>query len=415
VSRRRRAQRLLRQLAFAGLGWASAAAAQDGGGPSFSLSGFGTLGATWHAREGVEFRRDATQPSGTRGNEVSLEPDSILGVQATAVFTPALEATVQLMSRNTVDAGYRPQVAWVYLKFKPSENSAVRFGRLGIELYMQGDAADIGYANPTMRQTLVIAPARYDGIDAETTLPLGPGLLRVKGMVGLTAGRAEFGGDVFDTSGAFLRFGLVDYMVGDLTLRAGGGRLEQEHEVSSPGYAALVAGLAVTPNARELIDAISLEGRRFDYYTVAAAYDSGRWFWLASLGAASSPGLPTIHGFSAHAGRRFGRFAPYVSWYGQHTKGDFVRTGIPAGLSPATDALNAAADIAQSSSRYNHHGLALGMRYELSSQSALKLQVDRIRYRNSDNIIDPEAAAEPSWARRTRSLTVWSAALEFVF
>lgn len=394
-------------------GGGSAAAGDDAA--AIGLSGFGTLGAVWNDRAGTEFRRDISQPTGARGRQLSWAPDSLLGVQATARPGNGLEGAVQLISRNRIDAGYRPEVAWAFIKYSPAANLALRAGRLGIELYLQGDAADIGYANPTLRQPVVFIPRNYDGIDAETTLPVAGGLLRLKGMAGVTNGNSMYAGNVYDQSGSRLAAGLADLQWGGWTARLAGGRLTLAHELTGNGLEALRAALATTPNCARINDALAFENRRFDYLDLALAYDAGPWFGLADVTSIASPGWPTRYSYNAHAGYRLGKAAPYLAGYRRHSARATLPTGIPAGLSPATDALNFAAALAQGSSRFNETGVALGLRYELSMQTALKFQLDHIRYRNSENIVDAAAAAEPGETRGIRHLNLWSVALEFVF
>lgn len=390
-----------------------ALAADDG--PSLSLSGFGTLGVAYNDRAGTEFRRDISQLTGARGQHLSTTPDSMLGVQATARSGNELEGTLQLVSRYGIDGDYRPRVAWAYLKFMPAENTSLRAGRLGIEMYMQGDAADIGYANPTIRQPIVFIPRSHDGVDAETTLPIGNGFLRLKGMFGLCDGKSSSDGTVYDESGSILRAALADYMLGDMTMRLAGGRLTLKHELAGDGTEALRAALAAAPNGQRINSALSYKDRRFDYISLAVAYDSGPWFGLASTNAIASPDWPTMYSFNTHAGYRLGKTAPYLAWYGQRTATGTIQTGIPSGLSPATDALNVGAALAQGNTRFNQEGLAVGVRREISRQMAIKLQMDHIRYKNSENVIDPIASSEPVETRHARSLNLWSAALEFVF
>jgi hypothetical protein len=419
ASRRRRPGKRTRAplallLVLAGAGHSLPALADDRRTP-FALSGFGTLGAVYHASDNVEFRRDVAQPDGARGGQISFLPDSMLGVQATVQANPNVEATLQLLSRNSIDTAFRPQVSWAYLKFKPVENVSLRAGRLGIEMYIQGDSTEIGYANLPIRQPVAIFPRTQDGVDVETTLPLGAGTLRLKGSAGRAVGTLLSGPDPYDTGGSAIWCAMAEYAVDGWTGRISTGRLTLKNETSGALLDALRAALPAAPDGAAILSRISLKDRPIDYTSMALAYDSGPWQSIASYVVTSSPDWPHLQHFYGNAGYRIGKFTPYAAYYVRRSDRYTIPTGIPAGLSAATDALNEGAAQAQGGALVNQTGVALGMRYELTRTTALKLQFDRIRYRDPEAIIDPALALEPFASRPTRTLNLRSLALEFVF
>lgn len=383
--------------------------------PLVSLSGFGTLGAVYHKEDGVQFRRDISQPNGAESGRVSFVPDSMLGVQATATPNQNLEATLQLISRNSVDVSFRPQVSWAYLKLKPVDNVSLRAGRLGIEMYIQGDTTEIGYANLTIRQPVEIYPRSHDGVDAETSMPLGPGTLRLKGIVGRAVGKMLPGPDVYDTSGSSLWCAIAEYTQGGLTGRISTGRLTLKNETRGVLLDALRAALPATPNGGAILSRISLRNRPLDYTSVALAYDSGPFQSMASYVVTSSPDWPNLYDLYGHVGYRIGKFTPYAGYYVRRADRHTIPTGIPTGLSPTTDALNMGAAMAQGGALSNETGVSLGLRYELTRSTALKLQFDRIRYRDPKSIIDKTLDTTPFENRPTKSMKLLSVALEFVF
>jgi hypothetical protein len=383
--------------------------------PLVSFSGFGTLGAVYHNEDGVEFRRDVSQPDGAKGGQVSFLPDSMLGVQATAHPGPDLEATLQLLSRNSIDVNFRPQVSWAYVKYKPAENVSLRAGRLGIELYIQGDSADIGYANLPIRQSIVFYPRSCDGFDAETTVPLGAGTLRIKGMAGWAEGKLQSGGAPYDTGGSSIRGALVEYAQDGWTGRIATGRLTLKNETSGAVVDALRASLSMVPNGAAILDRMSLKNRPVDYTSIALAYDAGPLQSVASYTLVSSPRWPDMQSFYTNMGYRIDKITPYAAYYVKRADRQTIPTGIPTGLSAATDALNQYAALAQGGGVVNQSGITLGMRYELSRTMALKFQLDRIRYRDPDSIVDPTLSVAPVESRAVRSMNLRSLALEYIF
>lgn len=379
-----------------------------------SVSGFGTLGAVYHDLDGVEFRRDNSQPSGAKAQQLSLDNDSMLGLQLTARPSAQLEATVQLVSRHAID-GYSPQVSWAYAKYKPVEGVAIRAGRLGIEMYMQGDSAEIGYANLLVRQPMVFYPRSMDGLDVELVRPLADGTLRLKGMVGSVLGKLLTNGDPYDTKGSKMWGALVEYSQGGWVGRVSTGQLTLKRELSGSQFEALRSALFMAPNGLKIIDTLSMANRPITYTSVALAYDSGPLQSSVSYVRVATPNWQDQLVFSSQVGYRIGKFTPYAAYATTQTDRAIVSTGIPLGLSFATDALNQGSEQAQAALKNNQSDFGLGVRYDISRNTSIKFQADRIRYQDPGSITDPSLLSGDYQSRSTRALSLFSVALEFTF
>lgn len=104
---------------------------------------------------------------------------------------------------------------------------------------------------------------------------------------------------------------------------------------------------------------------------------------------------------------------PYVSHASQRSSRDIVPTGLPSGT--GFDAIIQASAVAQAAIMLNQSDLTLGARYDFAERMALKLQVDHIRYRDPESIIDASLLATPVDSRGYRSFNLLSIALDFVF
>lgn len=410
----------LGQLAIAAvlLTLASSAFAEDAASelPKFSINGFGTVGAVKHNEPGVKFKRDISQAGGANTGDISFAQDSMLGMQMTAYLNQKLEASTQVVSRLTTDNNYDPQVTWAYIKFKPTEDITIRAGRLGVEAYPQGDSAEIGYANLMVRQPIVFYPRTFDGIDAEVSHPFGGGMARLKGMAGWTKGKLVGIGSTYDTGGSKLIGGLAEYTHGGWTGRVALGRIQMHNEIEElKSGSQFLAGLSMTPNGAQIINRLSMIDRMVQVSSLSLAYDAGRLQGIASYNTEMSSNWPCQHLLYANVGYRIGQVTPYISWSKQHVARNFTSTGIPNGLSPQTDALNQGVLFAQSGLLINQSNIAIGARYDFAKNTALKFQVDHIRYKDPASIVDTGLLAESVENRNTRSLTLFSLALDFVF
>lgn len=383
--------------------------------PPFSISGFGTLGAVYHGLDGVEYRRDISTPDGAKADRWSFKPDSMVGVQMTARHGESLEATLQLVSRYSIDTGFKPRASWAFVKFKPREDIALRAGRLGIDLYMQGDSAEIGYANLLVRQPMIYYPRLLEGADAEWILPAGDGTLRFKGQYGKETGKLVSGDEPYDMRGSRIGAVLAEYAVGGWTTRVAAGKMTLKNDQESPATQAFYGALAMVPNGDEILGATTMKDRSLRYLVLGLGYDAGPIRAMAGYSTVSSPHWADLESLSAHIGYRIGKLTPYVAYTRQWADRSLVPTGIPWGLSPATDALNQGAAVAQAAMKANQSIAAVGARYDLSRNTALKLQVDRIRYQDPVAIVDSGLSSQNVAERDFKRMTLYSVALEFVF
>lgn len=381
-----------------------------------SLSGFGTVGALYNDSDGAAYSRDMSQPIGTaKAKRWSFKPDSMLGVQATARASDDLEATLQLVSRHSLGQSFKPQVAWAFLKYKPVEDVTLRAGRLGIDLYQQGDSAEIGFANLSVRQPIIFYPRAFDGADAEWTTPVGPGMLRLKGQMGLATGKMASGPEPYDAGGSRGKILVVEYAHRAWTARLSAGSIVMKNEFGDADTQALVSALPMAPNGAEILKTFAMKDRKVGYSALGLSYDDGPMKGMISYRIVTSPNVPDLKAFYALAGYRIGQLTPYASYANQRSERRLIPTGIPWGLSPATDALNQAAAVAQTAMWQNQSTTTVGLRYDTSRNTALKFQVDSIRYQDPWTIDDPALLTGDVAARAFKRMTLYSVALEFVF
>ncbi|HEU4778381.1 MAG TPA: hypothetical protein VFS58_00720, partial [Steroidobacteraceae bacterium] len=79
------------------------AIAQDFEAHRFTLRGFGTLAATTHGADGIEYRRNAGQARAVAADEVELYTDSLAGVQFNATLNSKFDIVLQAVTRQGAD------------------------------------------------------------------------------------------------------------------------------------------------------------------------------------------------------------------------------------------------------------------------------------------------------------------------
>ncbi len=391
------------------------AAEGEAGDAPFSLKGYGTLGAVYHNAAGVEYRRDISQAvTGVNAGSVRFRQDSMLAIQADTREVNGWSASLQVVSREDADNDFTPQLSMAHVKCR-SGDYLVRAGRLIIETYMEGDAAEVGYANLMVRQPLIFYPRYMDGVDAEFAHPVATGLLRIKGLAGKAVGRSVSDNGKYDISGSRL-YGIgAEYGAGSWAVRGVTARMEMKNEIAEMAAGGQLSNaLQSVPNRAALQDVLTMQ-RVLNVSTFEAAYDANGLQSHAGFTVTRSAGWSDKYSMFVNAGYRMGAFTPYTSYATSHAARAFIGTGIPDGLTSQADKLNQAVRVAEAAHLVNQTDLSIGVRYDFMRNKALKFQWNHIRYQDPENIVDTNLAAGDVAARGFKAMDLYSVVLDFVF
>lgn len=352
------------------------------------VNGFGTLGYAVENKDDIGFFRNSNQPSSTEWDG-SFRPDSILGVQGSYTFNPQFEAVAQLVYSGKAKLTPANAFEWAFLAYRPNENTDLRVGRVGLDVFMLSDYRNLGYS-----QLWVRPPREFygwlplfslDGGDIAYSFSSGDTRWRIKGQYGRS--RA----DVPMPSNDVYRFETNNFR--DITLQAENGPWQFK-----AGYAALTVASQppigeLTGNLDALIDAglgpisdeaaslrrqLQIEGTKVSYASLGAAYDDGKWVAQTEFARLKGESALMQSGDAAYAslGYRIGAYTPYAV-IGRF-KPDRARLQATNDWSMlGAQALQDAAIASTSAVRLNQRTVSFGMRWDLSNSTALKLQWDR--------------------------------------
>ena len=436
-------------LSFSALSVGFAQDSESADGQKLKVSGFGTLGLTYHNNRDVGLIFSATQDrpawDGLSGNL-----DTVAGVQVDWAATDSTSVAVQALARagDNMD----PKVRMAYVRQKFGSDIAVRLGRLRSPIYFvsfDSAVAEIGYANMTVRPPIAVyftgnAVPHTDGGDIQWTHGFGEATLQVQGFTGNGSFPIRFWQAGADSLGELKTRNVsglaVSLAMPNFTIRAARSR-QQSTEIRSPGIEQLNAGLSQAAGAVSMIAmnpflppimqadlvkrASDIQGLINPLDMSKPVYDSlgfngsmNNWSVEGELLRFASPprGLGKFQSYHLTVGRNFGNFTPYV---------DVARTKLnrvaldtssldPTGLDPALDAglamLKAGVDAVQTTN-LAARSYSAGVRWDFMKNLALKLQYDHIQ---SDA---PESAAifAAPTLPNNRRVNVLAATLDFVF
>jgi hypothetical protein len=382
------------------------ALAQDA---SFSMSGFGTLGLVATDTDAAEFRI-AGQPNGAR-KRASGEVDSKLAVQLGAKFNPMFSGTVQILSRQNGEGSFKPQVEWAFLKAQLTPELSVRLGRLGAPLFAVSDFRYVGYANVWLRPPQEVYGqipfSTFNGADLGYSTSIGSATLNVQVFAGKSKD-VVVGSDLevkkFVGANATLDLG------NGLALRLGHAQGNTTLNAQDVGglVQLLRANLGATPFA-SVAEEIDPTEKKSTFSGLGLSYDEGDWIASAEFTRRRMHSIiPSTTGWFASVGHRFGAFTPYVVVSDLKVDDGNVNNTIPS-VGP-TAQLSAVVNAVVASQRAEQSTKALGLRWDVARNMALKTQWDRVDVKNAGGLF---LLLDPAWSKG--KVNVVSVALDFVF
>jgi hypothetical protein len=150
----------------------------DPGPPLFSFSGFGTLGEVHSNDDRADFTSSLFKPTGAGyTHSWSADVDSLIAGQVTATFSPKFSAVLQVISEQSYNNTYTPQVEWANIKYQFTPDFSIRAGRTVLPCFFLSDTRNVGYTYAWVRPPVevyhLLPVATSDGLDVSYRSHLG--------------------------------------------------------------------------------------------------------------------------------------------------------------------------------------------------------------------------------------------------
>ncbi len=273
---------------------ATVAHAQDFEGDRFTLRGFGTLGATTHDADGIEFRRDTGQVHGATAGDATFETDSLAGVQIDARISSELDVVIQGVTHQRAEGDWTPEMTQGFLRWKPDESLVLRAGRVGYDIYLLAESRQVGYSYLAVRPSPEfygqITNDSIDGADVSYTRRAGRGLVRARLFGGGGSGELAFADGTHRDAVGDVNGATFDYIYRGWTARVAYVRFSYEAGAEIP---LLVGALRATgfPSAAAVADDLDKDVYISDGVQIGVAYDDGPVLAQIMYGAITSDSL----------------------------------------------------------------------------------------------------------------------------
>lgn len=401
-------------LLMLGLGLDGAALAQET--PSWSLSGFGTLGLVHSSERQADYTSNVLKPDGAGATHAwSANVDSRLGAQLDLSLNRQWSAVLQVVSEQGLDGSYRPRVEWANLKVQLTPDLALRAGRIALPMFLTADYRKIGYIYPWVRppvETYGALPfTNSDGVDATWRWSAG----RVRNASQFFYGHGDM--DLAQPHQGWAR-GIIGISNtserGALSVRLSLISSELTIDTDSALFQAFDA---VGPAGQAITRRYAVDHKRASIAGIGLAYDPGAWFLMAEAGANHSKSrIGPTRSLYASAGYRWSEFTPYLTWARVRAVG---ATSDP-GVSLSTVAAPDRARVAELDASLNallstipqQTTASAGLRVDVCQNAALTLQYDRVTPRDGSRgtMINTTPGFESG-----HPASVVSVALDFVY
>jgi hypothetical protein len=282
---------------------------------------------------------------------------------------------------------------------------------MGAPMFAVSDFRAVNYANTWTRPPLdvygQVPLSHFDGVDVNGQWTVGDSTISAQLFAGKSS--TTWDRDPVDVSG--LRgVNVTAELGGEWTLRLG-------HAVSKlsfrpQGLAELLQVIESTPFA-SVAAQLGANRRPASFSGVGIGYDNGSLLASAEYTRRrTETGLTSdTTGWYGSLGYRLGKFTPYVVLSSLKVDASNVDNTIPKDVDPDLTALSAAVDgiVAENANGQRTH--AIGVRWDVVRNAAVKLQFERIRTTGG---VGQLIAPRPGFGDGAR-VGVWSLSFDFVF
>lgn len=313
---------------------------------------------------------------------------NLLGLQVTGKVSEKITATAQLIARSEND--YEVKAEWAYLTWQASDAIKVRAGRLRTPFYMYSDFLDVGYAYAWItppREVYYLPFNNVDGIDFYATKTLGIFDTSVQVYFGGFDDDLNFSGSLADAK-TRNQIGVAGTLGKDWwTLRAAYHQADLWIDVTAVplgggetigSFASTLNTIGFGDNANKLL----VEDDKATFAEVGVNIDTGTFvaaLEYVEFEAKNSLLSKNVRQY-AMGGVRFGNWLVHVTASQSKDEVQHPEAGIPA--EPQTALVIGTLQALAQSQVVERDVITLGTRWDVTSGTALKFQVDDVDDKN---------------------------------
>lgn len=401
------------------------------------ISGFGTIGAVHTSNSEAQFVTPGQPGEGATNSGFKFNPDTKLGIQANYQINPMFSGTAQILTKENGQGNWNPSLEWAFVKAQITPEWSARAGRIGTPFFLISDFRDVGYANLWVRPPLEVygqvPVSNFNGMDVTYQKDIGTTTVSATVFAGpsrayVANSKVKLDNNYgLNTSAQFdngltLRFG---YAQSKLSIESAKldpliSGLDQLAAAGSAGgpLAGLFGFTGQSATAiTDFSDQLNVNKKRASFIGVGASWDHGNWLVSGEYTKRKTNSyVADTTGWYASVGYRVGKFTPFI--YASKLKTDRSPSNpitplLAASYSGAAQ-LSAGADTVLAGNDTAQKAIAIGTRWDVFSNVALKAQIESIRPESRQGLFLPvNSTVIPDLSHKT--INVLSLSADFVF
>ena len=406
---------MLRHLFFCSLGLCVLGARAD---IPLDISGFGTLAIEHDGQRGADWRSTSEEGVGVgRSSDSSGAVASLFGIQADSQLSAQWHATFQVVDRELSNDSFGPYPEWANLRYSPSSNLHLRFGRISNNTFIMSESREVGYTRMMLNLPIIYVtdPMEYiDGGDASYDLRVGDTTYHINLIGGQSDLHLTYAAGVvhyhFQEEGANLSANWHNHSwrltYNQARVNSSGPLLSLYEAGLDQMSAAGVAGSSVIDNS------VRFQGIPASFISAGYTYDDGRW-WVQSEFAhrdVASQLIQSLYGGYLNVGHHWQDLAVYTEYDHIHNSTGYTLPTLSSSnpLAAVVNGVDSGLTQAQ-----NINALSLGLRWDIKNNAAFKLEYTY--FIKPELSVGPFINATSSFYSSSAHVQLIGAALDVIF
>lgn len=367
----------------------------------FDIKTFGTIGAVYNDSSYM-YRKDIFQKDGS-SKDISIETDSIIGLQTTLGINENFSILLQGIVNNDYNDKIKAKLDWGYLKYDGGENITLKIGRIRTPYYKNSDNLNIGYSNLAIRESVEVygqVPfSSYNGIEVTYSGIVDKYFYTVQAGYGeeeLTVPNHSLNQKANVKIEDFYALNLT---FGTSTLQARATYINADMTASNQTLEQLFNGLR-TFGLDALANKYEYKDKKSEYLGFGIFLDYKNILFSTEYGQRRVKSFTRdVHGYYATLGYSFDKLIPFITY--AKSKMDDITYEADT-VSPILNNLLRSQNTAQSSK-------IAGVKYYVNQNVDIKFQYEHVMPKGEYGSYHLNTSLEP------KSMNVFSLALDFIF
>jgi len=356
---------------------------------TLSIHGYGTVGATYQDDDTILYRNSLNTKKGSHG-DLSFANDSSFGLQLDIPIGEKFSFVAQGIASEKNTNGKLLELGWLNAKYQLNDNFSIKVGKMRTSSFLYSDILDVSYSYDWIRlpdMYSIIPINNYTGIELHHNIDFNDFTFistYLYGQSNSTLYDNTNGETIKGSLDANKMYGLsLKVLYNDFTFRVAYSDLKLT--LYSPILESSLNQLNALniPLVTQAIDEYSVNNTSLKYFEVAAKYDFEKAYLLGEYIELKS------HSFTSNnsswylaTGYNFEQWSPFILYSQTKSVNQYKDIKTDESMNPSliraiTTSNLALNSISENLGKVNLKTYSLGLRYNLSENSIIKLQYDR--------------------------------------